>query len=150
MKRIIAILMLIFMLTACAEDIDKTENLNKISDETTDSSVTNEKDYIEGIFFSIDGSFPMILIDGTNPCYMKAANASVRFDDLTVGDRIRINNGVMLYTYPGQIRVTRVEKLSDGDISDIDKAVINELNKLTDFTVETSSLTTKRQTVTVL
>ncbi len=149
MKRIIAFFVLIFMLTACAENNDTAHNPSKNNDEITDTTVTDEKDYLEGIFYSSDGSLPMILINGTNPCYMKAADASVRFDDLTTGDRIRINNGIMLYTYPGQIRVTRVEKIADGDIGDIDEKVIDELNKIFGLTVDTSELT-KKQEITVL
>ncbi len=141
MKRIIIILMLALILTACQNSIETPQN----TDKTTDTTVTDETDYIEGIFFSVDGLFPMILINGTNPCYMKAADASVRFDDLTVGDRIRINNGVMLYTYPGQIRVTRIEKFADGEYSDISEKVISELEKLTELTVDTSEFSKNQQ-----
>lgn len=147
MKKLFFVILLAFLLllSACT-------NANDIPDdgaEQTDEMSVDENEYIEGIFFSSDGAYPMILIGGTNPCYMRAVNSSVRFDGLTNGDRIRINNGVMLYTYPGQIRVSFVEKLADGEITDIDEAVIDELNKFTEFTVDTSALT-KTQEITVI
>jgi len=83
--------------------------------------------YSEGRFLLAKSGSPMILIDNYGPCSMSKAEASVSFDGLTDGDRIRIGHQVIMETYPGQIPVFTVEKLEDGEFEDLDISTLARL-----------------------
>ena len=132
MKKIFitALLALSLLLTACASENDLPDDTKQNGDMYVD-----ENKYIEGLYFSFNDS-PMIIINGTAPCYMFAKSDEVSFDDLTDGDRIRIKNTMIRETYPGQVDVHTIEKTVDGEYSDIEKSVIDSLKGLSNLTVD--------------
>ena len=138
-----ALLATSLLFTACT-------NGSALPDDTkqNDDVYVDENKYIEGIYLSYNGS-PMIIINGTSPCYMHVKDAEITFDDLTDGDRIRIKNTMILETYPGQVDVYTLEKTADGECSDIDKSVIESLESLSNLTVDESALSRLRE-VTVI
>ena len=60
---------------------------------------------------------------------MSAADG-VSFDGLTDGDRIKITTTIILDSYPGQLTAYSVEKLTDGERSDIDADTLRSLADL--------------------
>ncbi|MBQ8249808.1 MAG: hypothetical protein IJY93_08035 [Clostridia bacterium] len=132
MKKLLltTLLALSLLFTACANGTELPDDTEPNGDIYVD-----ENKYIEGIYLSFNGS-PMIIINGTAPCYMFAKSDEVSFEGLTDGDRIRIKNTMIRETYPGQVDVYTLEKTADGEYSDIDKSVIDSLESLSDLTVD--------------
>ncbi len=145
MKKLLftALLATSLLFTACA-------NGTELPDDTTQNGdmYVDENKYIEGLYLSYNGN-PMIIINGTSPCYMHVKDAEITFDDLTDGDRIKIKNTMIRETYPGQVDVYTLEKTADGEYSDIDKSVIESLESLSNLTVDESALALPRE-VTVI
>jgi len=83
--------------------------------------------YREGRFFRAKSGTPMIFIDNYGPCTMSRAEASVSFDSLTDGDLIKVGFQLVMETYPGQMPVFTVEKLSDGEFADLDISTLASL-----------------------
>ncbi|MBQ7299274.1 MAG: M56 family metallopeptidase [Clostridia bacterium] len=101
----------------------------------TDENIAEDHWYQEGYYLRCGNGSDMIIMDaaGVNPaspCVMTAADSSVSFNELTDGDRIRIEVFLIEETYPARADVYSVEKLSDGKIEDIDPAVLDSLREL--------------------
>jgi len=84
---------------------------------------------MEGLFLLAKNGQPMIVSDDGSgcPCTMTAAVEAITFEGLTDGDRIRIRCLDIMESWPGQIRVFGVEKLSDGERSDISSDILSRL-----------------------
>ena len=85
--------------------------------------------YIEGYYLRASTGAHVIIADNQGPCSMTAADG-VSFDGLTDGDRIKVKTPLILTSYPGQLTAYSLEKLSDGERSDIDKETLKTLAEL--------------------
>lgn len=85
--------------------------------------------HLEGYYLLSTNGSHMIVADNQGPCVMSAADG-VSFDTLTDGDRIRVETSDILESYPGQLTAYSVEKLSDGERSDIDEQTMKQLAEL--------------------
>ena len=52
------------------------------------------------------------------------------FEDLSAGDTVRVTHGLILTIYPGQTTVKSIEKLSEGELSDIPDDTLKQLEEL--------------------
>lgn len=66
----------------------------------------------------------MIIVAGTTPC---SVGGDVSFEGLTDGDIVRFGVDVYLDSYPMQAEITSIQKIADGERSDIDEEVLNRL-----------------------
>ena len=107
-----------------------------------ENEVEEQKDdhgYLEGYYLKCDNGNDVIIVDadGANAAYPAVlkndpyfGSGNISFDDLTDGDRIKISAIVIQETYPAQIPVVSLEKLSDGEPDDIDSEIQDELFEL--------------------
>lgn len=59
-----------------------------------------------------------------------AKGVDIDFGDYTTGDKIRITHGVILESYPAQTDLYSIEKLSDGELSNIPADILASLKEL--------------------
>lgn len=112
MKRLIILtLALVLMLSAC-QTVEVNGGLH----------------YIEGRFLMADNGSAMIIYTGG--AISLDANKGVSFDELTDGDMIKVGIYYVLESYPGQATAYSLEKLSDGERSDIDPKELLQLAEL--------------------
>ena len=52
------------------------------------------------------------------------------FDDFTGGDVVRVTHGIILESYPGQTTISSIEKISEGELSDIPDDTLKQLEEL--------------------
>lgn len=52
------------------------------------------------------------------------------FDGLTVGDTVRVNHGYCLESYPSQTTIYNIEKIADGELSDIPEDTLKQLEEM--------------------
>lgn len=57
-------------------------------------------------------------------------NDSSIFDGLTAGDVVRVNRGYILESYPSQTTLYDIEKITDGELSDIPEDTLKQLEEL--------------------
>lgn len=104
------------------------------SGDVTDDA-TIQSSFIEGRYLKCSNGINMIVVDadGANsafPCEMTPKDETVSFENLTDGDRIKIEIIAIAESYPAQTQVYAVEKLSDGEYDDIDADVRTSLYEL--------------------
>lgn len=85
--------------------------------------------YVEGLYLKSANDSDMIIIDDYGPCVMRADNNKVNFDNLTDGDRIKVEVAQIAESYPMQADVYSLKKLSDGEIGDIDPDILASLKE---------------------
>ena len=72
-----------------------------------------------------------LMIDDFGPTELLPENGDNSiFDNLTVGDKINVEHGEILLTYPPMTTVFNIEKISDGGISDIPAGIVAELKDM--------------------
>lgn len=84
----------------------------------------------EGYFMPCTGG-SYLMIDDFGPTELLPENGDNSiFDNLTVGDKINVEHGEILLTYPPMTTVFNIEKISDGGISDIPAGIVAELKDM--------------------
>lgn len=96
----------------------------------TNNDVVDTKQSSEGFFLPCENDCYIIIIDDYGPTEMYPVEKDFNiFADLSVGDRIKIMNGMFEETYPARTEVYSVEKISDGSMDDIPTEIISELEE---------------------
>lgn len=78
------------------------------------------------------GNYMMINDSGSTELLTENGDNSI-FDNLTAGDKIRVEHSEILLTYPSMTTAFKIEKISDGDISNIPTEIVSELENLKDL-----------------
>jgi len=136
----LALALAVLFISGC--EGDKTIGHDEVDDKSPVESIADEDAarlegavlevgywYLEGQYLKAKDGAHFIISD-QGPCRMKPTDDSIVFDDLTDGDRIKVKITVIEESYPLQAPIYGVEKLSDGEYSDIDAAVISQLSDL--------------------
>lgn len=100
---------------------------------TPDSDNNNRSDIwdSEGYFLPCTNGAYLIVSDTIGAATLTLAkDVNIDFSDLTVGDKIRIKHGVILESYPAQTDIYGIEKLADGELSDIPQDALSNLEQL--------------------
>lgn len=119
MKRLF-ILCLCFLLLTSSCGKQNIEDNNVIIDMTS-----------EGLFLPCEDGKNIVIFDSYGPVELHPADGNIIvFDGLTVGDRVSVNHGIILETYPGSTGITKIEKISDGSREDIPEDVVASLEEL--------------------
>jgi len=85
----------------------------------------------EGLFLPCEDGKNIVIFDSYGPVELHPADGNtIVFDGLTVGDRVSVNHGIILETYPGSTGITKIEKISDGSREDIPEDVVASLEEL--------------------
>ncbi len=134
MKKYLSFLLLLATLvlfTGC----QSTPTDKSTTDASNNSDYTAENQFVEGLYLKCDNGEDMIITDpvgenAASPCVMSPKDDSVSFDNLTDGDKIRIKIFAIEETYPGKAEVYSIEKLSEGEKSDIPTNVMASLEEL--------------------
>ncbi len=113
-------------LSSCDTDVksDKKNNETETSAETEIAKVT-----AEGIVVVNSGSY--LIIENGSPIQMYTRGDKSIFDGLTTGDVIRIErDDEVMESFPGQVFIYSLEKISDGDLYDIPEDLRSTLSEL--------------------
>lgn len=86
--------------------------------------------YREGRFLPCVNGSSIIIVDDYGPITMTPENDSITFDGLTVGDKIKIEVYLIEETYPANAVIYAIEKLSDGELADIDSDLLERLYEM--------------------
>lgn len=119
-KKIVLFLILLVMIAATGCNNTTSDDVCEITEMTS-----------EGVFLPCaDGKY-IVIFDSYGPVeiYTATGDTSV-FDGLTVGDRVSVNYGIILETYPATTEITKIEKISDGTKEDIPEDVVENLEAL--------------------
>ncbi len=105
------------------------------TDASNNSDYTTKNWFVEGLYLKCDTGEDMIITDpvGENavfPCVMSPKDDSVSFDNLTDGDKIKIEVFAIEETYPARTKVHSIAKISDGKKSDIPANIMASLKEL--------------------
>lgn len=104
--------------TSTAE-VSETEKIKEITMES------------EGFFLPCTNGSYLLIIDNYGPNEMFPENdENSIYDDLSVGDTIKVTHSEIEETYPGRMTIYSIEKISDGDLSDIPADTIANLEEL--------------------
>lgn len=120
----------------------------KVSETEAIEEVTMES---EGFFMPCTNGSYLIIIDVQGPTEMYHENGDNSiYDDLSVGDTIKVTHSEIEETYPGLTIIYSIEKISDGALSDIPADTLASLEELGWLPVSAKSETTQTMTPTVL
>ena len=137
MKKKILFIILVFIIvlslvlaTGCAvsdeESGIKSEEIDSLENES-EESVEVGFELSEGRAVKCEGNVYVIAYDDGSFLKMNAESQNF-FEGLETGDLIVINrSSAIAMSYPGQCFVKSCQKLEDGDVSDVPKAIIDEL-----------------------
>lgn len=84
----------------------------------------------EGLYLPCENGADMIIVDSYGPISMTPDNPSITFDDLTAGDKIRVELYTIEESYPAHAVIYGLEKLADGEYSDIDAQITARLTEM--------------------
>lgn len=76
-----------------------------------------------GSYLLINNSMGAVVLNPEN-------NDNSIFDGLTVGDTVRVNHGYCLESYPSQTTIYNIEKIADGELSDIPEDTLKQLEEM--------------------
>ena len=72
-----------------------------------------------------------MIVDNQGPTEMFPENGDNSiYDDLSAGDTIMVTHSGIEETYPGQTTIYSIEKISDGDLSDIPADTLTKLEEI--------------------
>ncbi len=131
----ISVLFLIALLalSICGcEEQQLPDNSEAVSDEgeSTDTDVTEQYWDLDALYLKGKSDDIHFFIYEGGPVQMSAADESVSFEGLTDGDAIRVSVYTIEETYPGHAKVYAIEKISDGQPTDIDKDTLGTLYEM--------------------
>lgn len=115
--------------TSCIKPVTEPVNTGAQGDVPTESGIPEDVFYTEGRFLMSKSDTPMI-VTSSGPCTISTSISSLSLESLTDGDLIRVLSGPVLETYPGRMAIYSIEKLSDGEMSDIDPHIIASLTEM--------------------
>lgn len=104
--------------TSTAE-VSETE---KIEDVTMES---------EGFFLPCTNGSYLLIIDNYRPTELTPEDGDNSvFSEFSAGDRVKAVHGILLETYPAMTTFSNIEKLSEGDLSDIPAELLYDLEEM--------------------
>lgn len=85
----------------------------------------------EGFFLPCTNGSYLLIIDNYGPTQLTPEDGDNSiFSQFTAGDRVKAVHGILLETYPAMTTFYSIEKLSEGDISDIPAEILYDLEEL--------------------
>lgn len=115
----LAVIALVACLAGCAKAPD--------SDNSNQSDIWDS----EGYFMPCTNGAYLIVSENLGAATLTPAKGvDIDFGDYTTGDKIRITHGVILESYPAQTDLYSIEKLSDGELSNIPADILASLKEL--------------------
>lgn len=100
-------------------EVSETE---KIEDVTMES---------EGFFLPCTNGSYLLIIDNYGPTELTPEDGDNSvFSEFSAGDRVRAVHGILLETYPAMTTFSNIEKLSEGDLSDIPAELLYDLEEM--------------------
>ncbi|MGN1088812.1 MAG: hypothetical protein ACI4Q6_00295 [Huintestinicola sp.] len=139
-KKALAIAFLVTIMTACQNAPNKSSNDGTVYQSTDEQNITvsqskniyhEEKMASEGYFIPCTNGSYLIIIDDYGPAEVHPENGDDSlFSELSAGDRVVASHGYFLETYPARTELYTIEKLSDGDISDIPEGTLEKLEQM--------------------
>lgn len=125
-----------------------TKSTEAVSETETIEDITMVS---EGFFMPCTNGSKLIIIDVQGPTEMYHENGDNSiYDDLSVGDTIKVTHSLIEETYPGLTTIYSIEKISDGALSDIPADTLANLEELGWIPVSAKAETTPTMTPTVL
>lgn len=154
-KKTLAVLVLVACLSACgkssvSDNMDGANDCDADGDPITFSEIVgkeyettiaevSEKDIAdntdtmvsEGFFLPCTNGSYLLLIDNYGPTELTPEDGDTGiFSQFTAGDRVKVVHGILLETYPAMTTFYSIEKLSEGDISDISAEILYDLEEM--------------------
>ncbi|MGN1136024.1 MAG: hypothetical protein ACI4SF_07380 [Oscillospiraceae bacterium] len=133
-KKAFAVLSLMALLTACGNtEVSDNDEVEAAQTAFSDPLPTHEDEIMvsNGYFMPCTNGMYMVISETMGEMVISPDNDDYSiFDDLTVGDTVTIHHSLVLETYPEQVTVYYIEKISDGDKSDIPSEKLAYLEEL--------------------
>lgn len=101
--------------------------------EVSETDIADNTDTMvsEGFFLPCTNGSYLMIVDNQGPTEMFPKNGdNSLYDDLSAGDTIMVTHSGIEETYPGQTTIYSIEKISDGDLSDIPADTLANLEEL--------------------
>ncbi|MGN1137323.1 MAG: hypothetical protein ACI4SF_14025 [Oscillospiraceae bacterium] len=84
-----------------------------------------------GFFLPCTNGSYLLIIDNYGPTELTPEDGDYSvFAEFTAGDRVKAVHGILLETYPAMTTFSSIEKLSEGDISDIHAELLYDLEEM--------------------
>ena len=126
MKRFLVCVIAMLCFCACSEKAEDSAN-NDVNDKDDWNTAVS----VEGRFISTKDGNCMILDESDCPVVMSNETGdSDVFKDLDTGDVIRVECDYIMESYPAQTAITKLEFVSDGELSDLPSEVIKTLEDM--------------------
>lgn len=85
----------------------------------------------EGYILPCENGSYLFINDAMGPVVLNPENNDNSvFENLSAGDSVRVTHGLILTIYPGQTTLFSIEKLSEGELSDIPEDTLKQLEEL--------------------
>lgn len=101
--------------------------------EVSETDIADNTDTMvsEGFFLPCTNGSYLLIIDNYGPTELTSENGDNSiFSQFTAGDRVKAVHGILLETYPAMTSFFSLEKLSEGDLSDIPADTLTELEEI--------------------
>ena len=108
------LMLMLLLLCACGSD---------------ESNLPEDGSWVSGRYLRVNQS-NFIITGPADITSMSAKNENVSFEGLKNGDEIRVYMGWIGLTWPAQSDIYAVEKVADGDITDISPELLEELREM--------------------
>lgn len=148
-KKALAVLALAACLTACGKSAvsddkdgayywDSDGNPITFSEtvgqgEVSETDIADNTDTMisEGYFLPCTNGSYLLIIDNYGPTELTPEDGDNSvFSEFSAGDRVKAVHGILLETYPAMTELFSIEKLSEGDISDIHAELLYDLEEM--------------------
>ena len=101
--------------------------------EVSETDIADNTDTMvsEGFFLPCTNGSYLMIVDNQGPTEMFPENGDNSiYDDLSAGDTIMVTHSGIEEAYPGQTTIYSIEKISDGDLSDIPADTLTKLEEI--------------------
>ena len=118
---------------------------------TSEVSETDNTDTMEseGFFLPCTNGSYLLIIDNYGPAQLTPEDGDYSvFSEFSAGDRVKAVHGILLETYPAMTGFFSLEKLSEGDISDIPADTLTNLEEMGWIAVSDNSETVQNDETT--
>lgn len=119
------LILMIMLLCACGNDTPADSGMSGMAA----SGLPEEGSWVCGRYLKAKQADMVITEDG-DPVAAYIQDETVSFEGIKDGDEIRVYMGAVMETWPAQATVYAVEKLSDGDITDISPELLEQLREM--------------------
>ncbi|MCM1065824.1 MAG: hypothetical protein NC420_15430 [Eubacterium sp.] len=116
--------MTIMLLCACGNDMSADSGLSG----TAAFDLPEDGCWVSGRYLKAKQA-DLIITENGEPIDMHTAAETISFEGISDGDEIRVYMGAVMETWPAQADVYAVEKLSNGDITDIPSKLLEQLTE---------------------